>query len=47
MTNEKFIITINDCYFLGCNQSEQVSDQKYDVDYPFENGVSMEYFDPI
>ena len=28
--------------FMGCNQSDQVSDQKFDVDYPFENGVSME-----
>ena len=40
MKNLLLLLTI--AIFMGCNQSEQVSDQKYDVDYPFENGVSME-----
>ena len=40
MKNLLLLLTI--AIFMGCNQSEQVLDQKYDVDYPFENGVSME-----
>ncbi len=40
MKNLLLLLTI--AVFMGCNQTEQVSDQKYDVDYPFENGVSME-----
>ena len=40
MKNLLLLLTI--AIFMGCSQTEQVSDQKYDVDYPFENGVSME-----
>ena len=40
MKNLLLLLTI--AVFMGCNQPEQVLEQKYDVDYPFENGVSME-----
>ena len=40
MKNLLLLLSIS--IFIGCVQNTQVSDMKYDVDFPFENGVSME-----
>ena len=39
---KNFLILLSISVFMGCVQNTEVSDKNYDVDFPFENGVSME-----
>ena len=39
---KNLLILLSISVFMGCVQSTEVSDKNYDVDFPFENGVSME-----
>ncbi len=39
---KNLLILLSILVFMGCVQSTDVSDKNYDVDFPFENGVSME-----
>ncbi len=39
---KNLLILLSISVFMGCVQNTEVSDKNYDVDFPFENGVSME-----
>lgn len=39
---KNLLILLSISVFMGCVQNIEVSDKNYDVDFPFENGVSME-----
>ena len=39
---KNLLILLSISVFMGCVQSTEISDKNYDVDFPFENGVSME-----
>ena len=39
---KNLLILLSISVFMGCVQNTEVSDKNYDVNFPFENGVSME-----